>query len=169
MTEKVYSRVVEAENIIKKLCEKYPDVLWCVKPENVAVLGIENKERPEKNKTLAKIKPVKGCEKAILQLNNILTRYCIEIFWSDWKEWDEKKKQWIIFHELLHIHHEIGKTIKHDILDFRILVDKVGVEWQNSKNLPDLLNDDVKFNLDLRPSLKDIEEEDEDGKEDEKE
>lgn len=172
-TEKQYSRVKEAEEIIKKLCEKQPEVLWCVKPNTVAVEGIENKERSEKNDTLAKIKPIKGCEKAILQDNNIPIRYVIELYYSDWNEWHEKKKQWVLFHELLHIHHEIGKTIKHDISDWKILVDKAGVEWQNSDNLPDLINDDVKFNLELRPSLKDVEEDGvaEDGEEetDEKE
>lgn len=165
-TEKQYSRVKEAEEIIKKLCDKQSEVLWCVKPEIVAVLGVENKQRSEKSTILAKIKPVKGCEKAILQDNNIPIRYCIELYWEDWNTWHEKKKQWIIFHELLHIHHEIGKTIKHDIEDFRILVDKAGVSWSDSDNLPDLLNGDVKFNLDLRPSLKDV---DKDGGEDEDE
>jgi len=165
-TEKTYSRVTEAEEIIKKLCEKQPDVLWCVKPDMVAVLGIENKQRPEKNKVLAKIKPVKGCEKAILQINNIPIRYVIEIFYSDWSEWKERKRQWILFHELLHIHSEIGKTIKHDIADFKILVDKAGVNWLESDKLPDLVNDDVKFDLELRPSLTDIGEDESDNIED---
>ena len=160
-TERVYSRVVEAEEIVKKLCEKQPDVLWCVRPDNVIVLGIENKERNEKNKTLAKVRPIKGCEKAILQLNNIPIRYAIELYWSDWHVWKEPQKQWIILHELLHIHQEIGKTIKHDCEDFQILIDKVGVRWFESDKLPNLLNDDVKFNLELRPSL-----EEEDGETD---
>jgi predicted metallopeptidase len=165
-TEKTYSRVTEAEEIIKKLCEKQPDVLWCVRPDMVAVLGIENKQRPEKNKVLAKIKPVKGCEKAILQINNIPIRYVIELFYSDWNEWKERKRQWILFHELLHIHSEVGKTIKHDIADFKILVDKAGVNWVDSDKLPDLVNDDVKFDLELRPSLVDISDEEADNIED---
>ena len=158
-TERVYSRVVEAETIVKKLCKKQPDVLWCVRPDNVIVLGIENKERNEKNKTLAKVRPIKGCEKAILQLNNIPIRYAIELYWSDWHTWKEAQKQWIILHELLHIHQEIGKTIKHDCEDFQILIDKVGVRWFESDKLHNLFNEDVKFNLDLRPSLGDDDEE----------
>jgi predicted metallopeptidase len=157
-TEKVYSRVTEAEEIVKGLCAKQPEVLWCVQPAMVAVLGIENKERSEKNKTLAKIKAIKGGEKAILQLNNIPARYIIEIYWSDWREWSDRKKQWIIFHELLHVHNEIGRLIKHDSEDFKILLDKVGVSWTETKDLPDLLNDKVEFNLELRPSLEDVEE-----------
>lgn len=162
MSEKVYARITEAETIIKQLCEKQPEVLWCVRPDMVTVMGIENKERSEKNKTLAKIKPIKGCEKAILQNNNIPIRYIIEMYWSDWREWDEKKRQWILFHELLHIHSEVGKTIKHDCEDFKIVLDKVGVNWTTSKDLPNLLLGDVKFDLELRPSMEEVEEEDKD-------
>jgi predicted metallopeptidase len=158
MADKVYSRVTEAEEMIKLLCEKQPEVLWCVQPSMVAVLGIENKERSEKNKTLAKIKAVKGCEKAILQLNNVPVRYIIEVWWSDWHTWTPRQKQWLLVHELLHIHHEIGKSIKHDCEDFKIILDKVGVNWIDSQTLPDLLNEEVKFNLELRPSLEESDE-----------
>ena len=160
MSEKVYSRVTEAEEMVKSLCKKYPDVLWCVRPEMVAVYGIENKERPENCKVLAKIKPVKGVEKAIMQDNNIPIRYTVDLFWSDWREWKEAKRQWIIFHELLHIHSEISKTIPHDIMDFRIILDRIGVFGYDSETLPNLLLSDVKFNLSLRPSMEDAEETD---------
>ena len=156
-TEKVYTRVTEAEEMVKKLCEKQPDVLWCVKPEIVAVYGIENKERSEKNKTLAKIKTIKGSEKFVMLDNNIPIRYLIEIYWSDFREWNEKQKQWILFHELLHIHHEAG-TIKHDVEDFALIVEKVGPRWYKRDDLPDLINGDVKFDLSLRPSMEDVEE-----------
>jgi len=160
-TEKVYSRVTDAEEMIKKICQKQPDVLWCVRPEMVAVYGVENKERPETCNVEAKIKPVKGVEKAVLQDNNIPIRYIINLYWSDWREWKETKRQWVLFHELLHIHHEIGKTVKHDCEDFRIILDKIGVHGYDADNLPNLVDGDVKFNLDLRPSLD--EEDDEEG------
>jgi predicted metallopeptidase len=172
VTEKIYSEVKDAKEIISNLCKKYPDIFWTItNPDIVVVLGIENKERSKKNKTLAKIKSVKAEEKTILRENNIPVRYIVTLYYSDWNNWQPKTKQWILFHELLHIHQEFGKMIKHDINDWKILVDKVGVSWINSENLPDLVNDDVKFNLDLRPSMQDIDDEDndeEDG-EDEKE
>jgi len=159
MTEKIYSRVTEAEEMVRQLCGKQPEVLWCVRPQTVAVMGVENKERPKKARALATVKPIKGCEKAILQDNHIPTRYIVELYWSDWREWKERKRQWIIFHELLHIHNEVGKTIKHDCEDFRIILDKVGVDWQNSETLPDLVNDKVEFKLELRPSMEEADEE----------
>lgn len=156
---RVYSRVDEADAMIKGLCEKQPDAMGFVRPTSIAVMGIENSERNEKNHTLAKIKPIKGAEKAIFQLNNIPVRYVIELYWSDWNAWSTKQKQWILFHELLHCHPEFEKTIKHDCEDFKIILDKVGVDWSsNAKKdaLPNLIDDDVKFNLELRPGIKDL-------------
>ena len=67
-------------------------------------------------------------------------------------------------HELLHISHENDKSINHDSEDFKILLDVVGVNWASgNENLPDLVNDNVVFKLDLRPGLP---EEDEDGDDD---
>lgn len=150
---RVYSKVEEADELIKGLCEAQPDVLWCVRPETITVMAIENSERNEKNTTLAKIKPVKGAEKAVFQANHIPTRYIIELFWSDWHAWSMRQKQWIIFHELLHVHPDFEKSIRHDCEDFKIILDKVGVEWTKKDNLPDLLDKSTTFNLELRPSL----------------
>lgn len=157
---RVYSKIDEADAIIRGLCEKQPDVLWAVRPQTVIVMSIDNSERSEKNHTLAKIQPIKGAEKAIFQLNNIAVRYVITVYGSDWSSWTNRQKQWILLHELLHCHPDYERTIHHDIEDFKIIIDKAGVEWTNKKDeLPDLLNEEVKFNLDLRPGIKEMEEE----------
>lgn len=168
---RVYSKIDEADEIIKGLCEKQPELLWAVKPNTIIVLGIENSERSEKNKTLAKIIPIKGPEKALFQINNIAARYIIQTYWSDWNLWSMKQKQWILLHELLHCHPDFERTIRHDCEDWAILLDKVGVNWTSKRDeLPDLMNEDVKFNLKLLPNLE-IEGEDGDEivKDDEKE
>jgi predicted metallopeptidase len=166
---KVYSRVIEADEMVQELCKKYPDVLWQVKPAMVTVLGVENKERPPKSKTLAKVKVVTGTEKALLKINGIGIRYVIDLYFSDWNVWKPAFKQWVILHELLHIAHEEDKVIKHDIEDFKIILDAVGVNWATGeKDLPNLLTTDVKFNLDLRPGLEEAEEEAEEKDEEDK-
>lgn len=162
MSEKVYSRVMEAEEMIAKLCEKQPKLLWRVRPQTVQVWGVENKERADGNKTLAKIKAVKGVEKAIMQDANLSVRYHLDIYWSDWKQWKENQKQGILIHELLHIHEEPGKLIKHDIEDFRILLDKTGVKDDSYENFPDVFINDVEFDMNLLPKTEEIEEEEKD-------
>lgn len=158
--ETVYSKVEEADAIIKALCEKHSDVLWRVVPDQVVVLGIENKKRGKKNKKLAKIKPVKGVEKVILQFNNVPTRRIIELYWADWNEWGPRLRKAILFHELLHIGDEDGKVVKHDCEDFRIMIDKLGVDWVNNpEKLPDLTNDEIVFDPKLMPGLDELLEE----------
>jgi len=154
-TANVWERVKEAEEIIKKLCEKHPDVLWAVKPENIVVMAIVSKEKSEKNNVLARIRLIKGSERAVLIDNGIPVRHIIEIYGSDWSEWKEKKRQWVLLHELLHVHAEIEKMVKHDLECFKILVKTGGVNWavSDEKDLPNLLTDDVKFDLALRPGM----------------
>jgi len=152
---RVYKKVEEADEMIKGLCENQPEFMWCIKqPDNIIVMGIENVERSEKNKTLAKIKPIKGAEKAIFQVHNIPVRYLIEVFWSDWNAWTMRQKQWIIFHELLHVHPDYERLIKHDCEDWKAILDSVGVNWFDKKDgLPDLMDKGTKLNTKLMPSL----------------
>lgn len=158
-SEKIYEKIPEAQEIITELAAKYTDELWAVRPEMVIVLGVSNKERPKSSKKLASISPLKGATKALMQINNVNTRYLIELYCADWSEWSRARKEWVIFHELIHIDSEIGKTVKHDIEDFRIVVDAAGVDWFNDPNLPTLLTGDkVEFNLNLRPNVPDVDE-----------
>lgn len=50
------------------------------------------------------------------------------------------------------------KLNKPDIVDYKIIVDAVGANWlDEGAKLPNLLNTEVKFDLDLRPGLDDDE------------
>jgi len=162
MAEKIYSRVIEAEEMIKAICEKYPKVFWRVRPQTVQVWGVENKDRSKKDKTLAKIKAVRGVEKAIMQDANLSVRFHIDLYWSDWREWREEKKQGVLVHELIHVHEEPGKLIKHDIEDFSIVVDQTGAKGDRYDNFPNVLTKDVEFDLSLLPKTEEVDEEDKD-------
>lgn len=151
--EKTYEEVTEAPAIIEELCNKYPDVLWAIRPNTIITLGVSNKERPKSSTKLASIRPLKGATKALMQINNVNVRYLIELFWSDWNEWSAAQRVAVIFHELIHVDSEVGKTVKHDIEDFRIMVDKLGVDWFNDKELPNLLSTTVEFDKSMRPNV----------------
>lgn len=152
-TEKTYEVVTEAEEIIKQLKEQYPDELWAIRPEIMTVLGVTNKDRPKNSKKLATVKSIKGTTKALMLLNRVDTRYVIEIYWTDWNAWSKAQKESVIFHELLHPDYEIGKLVKHDIEDFHIMIDKLGCDWFNDPKLPSLLDNKIKFDLNLRPNI----------------
>ena len=77
--EKQWSPVEEAQEMIVELYEKQPDLLWQVRPEIAAVMGVTNKTRSEKQ--IAKELQEKDKLRAILEmagavsheLNNPLT------------------------------------------------------------------------------------------------
>lgn len=151
--EKIYERVELAEQTIKLLCEKYPEILWRIRDGKIAVLGITNKERGEKSKTLFRVSPVKGAQKALNIIYHVPISYIIEIFWSDWNVWDMNFREWILFKALLTISEEDGKTIKPDCNDFRIILDVVGVDWEKSTSLPSLTSSPVLFKKELMPAI----------------
>ena len=55
---------------------------------------------------------------------------------------------------ILEVTPEEEKRNKKDCVGFKVLIDVSGVNWDREPvKLPNLLTDDVKFNLDLRPGL----------------
>lgn len=140
--EATYSTVPEADEIVKQLCQRYPEILWACNPNEIQVYGIDNKERPASSDVLAKIRKVTGVMAAVLNNNNIKLKYLIELYHQDFANWSNVTKKWIIFHELLHIlNPEDSKLRKHNVQDFGIVVDKIGWGSYESENLPDLLGD----------------------------
>ena len=159
-TARTYARMPEAEAMIKALCEKYPDLFWAVRPEQIAVMGVDNQERSKKAvenyPNYAKLRVVKGSEKALLMEGHLPVNQVIELYFSDWKSWKDTYRQWVMANCIIQITAEDEKKHAPDCTGFKVLLDASGVTWDDERftdNLPDLLRSDVEFNLDLRPGL----------------
>lgn len=166
-TERIYEHADDADKIIKALCEKYPEVLWSVRPEKVTAMGITNQERSEKavaKKPInIKLRAVKGAEKAIFGIEGIPTRFIVEFYFADWARWNEKQRQYALMSVLLEIGREDEARNSPDLVGFKIFIDVAGVTWDaEGAELKDLLREDVDFDLTLRPG---IEEENDEAKE----
>ena len=164
MSERQYSVIEEGMKIVESLVERYPDVLWQVRPAQLAILGIDNKEPTKRSKDF-QVRSVKNAEKAVFIMHKVETRYIIELWWSRWNEWNRERKEWTILNALLRVAVDEGKLIKPDCVDFKILLDQVSFGWdEQGASLPSLTQGDpIKFDLDLRPGIdEDGEEEDED-------
>lgn len=158
-TARTFSRLKEAEDIIARLVDKYPDLLWAVLPSQVSVWCIDNQERGEKaiakNPFHCALRTLKGSEKALLIDNDINVRYIIELYASDWHEWKSSAQQWVLLSKLMEINAEDEKSNRPDCVGFRVLLDIVGVQWDTDsiQDLPNPLNDDLTFDLSLRPGI----------------
>jgi hypothetical protein len=167
MAERTYSVITEGQEIVAALAERYPEVLWQVRPAQIAVLGIDNKEPTKRSKDF-QVRSVRNAEKAVLQMHNVKTRYIIEFYWARWNTWDTARKEWAILNSLLRISVDEGKLIRPDCVEFKILLDKVSFDWDSEGAvLPSLtVGDPVEFDLDLRPGLDEDEESDGDNNDD---
>jgi hypothetical protein len=172
---RTYSRVNEAQDMISTLCDRHKNTFWAVKPENIAVMGIDNVERSEKaiakQPIWAKMRTVKGAEAAMFREKDIPERHIIEVHWSDWNEWHDALKAAVLASLLLAITPEVEVKNSPDCVGFKILYKALGVNWErdDGKGIPNLLtaNEDDVFDLDLRPGLAELEAMDEgDGPED---
>jgi hypothetical protein len=139
MGEKTYSVIQEAQQIVVDLCNAYSDELCAVSPHSIIVLGIEN-DPPEYKDWLARTCRIKGAVKTILELANSNAQYYIECYWDEWKSWDDTKRQWIMFHELLHIPLSGNGLVNHDVEDFAGIIDVLGPLWTGRSVLPDMLS-----------------------------
>ena len=152
---KAYEILPEAQEIIKQLCE-HPStkrILWAIQPETVAVLCVTNKERPKGSKAIAKVFRVTGPMEALLQANRIEVKYVIELYAHDWTTMTNSRRQAVIFHELLHIPPPVDSgLVKHDVEDFAIMIDAMGVNWFEADVVPEILSGEVKFNIRLSPN-----------------
>lgn len=153
--EKAYEVVQEGSDLILRLKDRYPKIVWTVKPEEVIVLAVSNKDRPDSQERLAMICKLGPAEKKLLAIASSGIKYYIEVYMSDWIQWPPPRKQLILLHELAHVPAPWEKSlVKHDIEDFAFIVDKFGVRWWNRNDLPDLLSGTpVDFNMDYVDSL----------------
>lgn len=162
-----YSKVDEAQEMIVKLCKKYPDVFWSVQPDQVLVMGIDNVERSEKavekDPLWTKLSNIKGVNRAVYAEHGIGVRYIVELFWADWNNWKETVKLAVLAKNLLEITPDVDKKNRPDCVGFKILYKALGINWErdDGHGIPHLLQVDVEFDLDLRPGLDDTDEDDE--------
>lgn len=158
-TSRTYEVMQEANNKIKELIQKYPDVFWAVRPEQVTVYGVNNSERTdkavEKNPTWAVLRNIKGVEKAAFQDNQIPIRYIIELYASDWNLWNENIRLCVLAEKLLEITSDPDKKNSPDCVGFNLFFDAIGINWnkRDPATVPHLLQQDVEFDLNLRPGL----------------
>jgi predicted metallopeptidase len=153
--EKNYTVITEAMDIIKALATRYPKELWTVRPETIIVLGITDRERPKSSKKVATIRKVSGATKALLLHHHIPTEYIIECYCADWTPLSPQKREWLLFHELLHVPgpDERG-LIDHDVQDYAVVLDQVGLDWFKRDDLPLLTaGDPIPFKEELAVRL----------------
>lgn len=126
---------------VRFLKANYPSELGHIQPDNIIYVGFSKK----RSSAQAWIQPIKGV--TTLFRNEA---YVLAVWIENWEIRSEAERSYIIMHELLHIPEygfqegtkEYKKLAKHDLEDWKILVDKFGAYKEKISMIID--NPDVK-------------------------
>ena len=142
--DKSYDILDEGNELVVQLRQRYPNELRNVIPEEVVVLKIED-DPPTSKDWAAKIHLVKGAIKAMLTIYKCPAKFYIELYEADWRSWSNQRRQWVIFHELLHVPDpEASGLVNHDIESFAMILAKIGLDdIMGSESLPEMLSGDL--------------------------
>jgi predicted metallopeptidase len=132
--------VKEAEDIVARLCELYPDKLGHVNHEVVGCAQMINKEKPD-SAPLAKIMGVKS------PLSLYSTKqYVVAFHKNTWDSLTHPQKSVLVMSMLLRIPDDSdGGLLAEDLKDLKVLVRAFGVDYIDSPKLPDLTADKYIF------------------------
>lgn len=132
--EPEWAIVKEAEEMVEKLCNMYPDKVGHVDPKLIGCAAITNKERPEAQDYDSKISGIKKPE--ALFTSKV---YVVAFYQNVWDGYTQPQRSAMIMRNLLRIPEGMdGSLIKEDLKDLKCLVSAWGVDYINNPKLPDL-------------------------------
>jgi len=139
--EPVWELHREAEDMIAKLVQKYPEILGHITdPEIIGCAAIAGKDKPEGQSWDAQLEGIK--EPPALWSKKI---YCIKFYKSTWDNYDDAHRQHMLMKQLERIPDETnGKVLPFDLQDSYRFVKTYGPDYMKNP-LPDLLKDKKDF------------------------
>lgn len=139
--EPEWAIVQEAEDIARRLIDKYPEKLGHIGVDEIGVAAIVNKPRPDTADWFAKTKGIKHPEALYCP-----KKYIIFFHMDTWDQFDPVTKQYMILAELMRIPDPPdGSVLKKDIQDVKALVKTFGVDYLENANKPNLLEEKQVF------------------------
>lgn len=131
--------------IAEALVKKYDEIKH-VPVDNI--LFIENTTSKAKNKDKSKYAQIgkipSRWSEALYQLTGNTLIYFMEIFKQYTQYMTPAQITALVYHELRHIN-QFGDICAHDIEDWSIMVDRLGVGWTHNNELPDLLAEGINW------------------------
>jgi hypothetical protein len=126
--------VKEAETLVERLCELYPEKLGHIDPGTIGCAMITNKDRPDSADWDFKLIGVR--DPVSLYSSK---QYVIWFHKNVWDVYEKKQKAMMIMRALLKIPEDLdGSVVAEDLKDIKCLVRTWGVDYMTNPNLPDL-------------------------------
>jgi hypothetical protein len=124
----------DAQDIVVKLVDMYPEKLGHVQPESIGCAMITNKDQPKGADWDCKLIGVTEPQSLFSSKQYILYWYK-----NTWEKYNKAQRVMMLMAKLLRIPQDPdGSVIKEDLKDIKCLVRKFGVDYMDSDTLPDL-------------------------------
>lgn len=141
-----YEEITEFNDIAIQLINKFPEVFPNVDAEDfmskIKCVGITNKERKDEGER-AKIEGITMPKRMFSEAAYVITLYS-----QDWNEMAKKHKASLVMNMLRRIPLDAESEGKVNPLDFKddgMLVRTLGADYMDRDDIPDLLDEDVKW------------------------
>lgn len=126
--------VKEAEQLVARFCELYPEKFGHIQPDTIGCAMITNKDRPDSADYDFKIKGVREPEALYSS-----KQYVVWFYKNIWDSYNKKQKAFVLFRALMSIPEDPdGSVVKEDLKDWRCLIKIFGIDYMDNPNVPDL-------------------------------
>lgn len=134
----------EVRDLVEALSQRFTANFSNVNSDEISCIMSVDGKAPKQGagKALAKISIIR--EKMRVATGTPY-KYIIEVYDDNWFDLSKIQKQYVIFHELMHIDpdSEEPKLKDHDIQDFDMILSAWGIHYLEDAKLLDLLDDDM--------------------------
>ena len=136
----MYEELKEFNELAAKIIKKQNGHIGYVDVSKIKCFAVNNKERPE-SKRMWEVQVVK----TPISLDFSEIAYYVTVYLSDWAEFSDKQKQYLVMDVLHSIPADVEEKVNtFDLKGFRTMIVTHGVDFmENADNLPDLVTEDV--------------------------
>lgn len=123
----------DIKSIATKLINKFPDNFSTFDVDQILFL-METTKSPKKYADVKKVQP------PYTYITNV--KFIITVYEKNILDFSDAQMHALVLHELMHIDENFTKLVKHDLEDFRAIVDLFGSNWDSNPDIKDILEDD---------------------------
>ena len=127
-----YEQAEDIKQIAEKLINKFPNNFSMFDADQILFL-LETTKSPKKYADVKKVTP------PYTYITNV--KFIITVYEKNILEFSDAQLHALILHELMHIDENFDKIVKHDLEDFRVIVDLFGSNWDTNPDIKDILEE----------------------------
>lgn len=127
-----YEQSNEIKDIASRLINKFPENFSAFDVDQMLFL-METSKSPKKYADVRKVNPPYTYVTSV--------KFIMTVYEKNILEFSDAQLHALVLHELMHIDETFTKLLKHDLEDFRAIVDLFGSNWDTNPDIKDILDE----------------------------